>query len=176
MEAITLEQAAYISETVAAVAVLITLIYLGMQVRQNTRAVCLNTIHGISEAFRAQYALVGGHVSVADVYVKGLTQPHELATPEAVQFYALMHNQVRGYENAYYQYTEGALDGRYWAGMQGQMFDTSGMPGFIRYWGDRANWYSDEFRRHVDSVLIPQATTMTAGGGVYGSRMDSAQD
>ena len=160
----SIEQLANIAEVFGMLVVAITLIFLTVQMRQNTRAVRLNTIHGISESSRAQYALVGGSEQVAAVYRTGMISPQELKKVARVQFYAMMHNQVRGYEDAFYQHEEGALDARYWAGMHGQMIDTSSQPGFIRYWNDRRGWYSESFQRHVDDVLIPGAKDFVIGG------------
>ena len=144
--------------------VAITLIFLTVQMRQNTRAVRLNTIHNISEPFRTQYALVGGSEQVAAVYLTGLSSPQELTREARVQFYALMHNQVRGYEDAFYQREEGVLDTRYWAGMRGQMINTTGLPAFIEYWNDRRDWYSESFQSHMDDALIPAAKDFVIGG------------
>ena len=160
----SIEQLANIAEVFGMLVVAITLIFLTLQMRQNTRAVRLNTIHGISETFRSQYALVGGSEQVAAVYLTGLTSPQELKQVARVQFYALMHNQMRGYEDAFYQQEEGALDIRYWAGMHGQMINTSSLPGFTAYWNDRRDWYSESFQRHVDDVLIPSAKDFVLGG------------
>ena len=159
-----LDQVANIAEITGMVVVVVTLVFLTVQIRQNTRAVRLNTVHGISEAFRAQAALIGGSESVAAVYRTGLIQPRELNETARVQFYALMHNQVRGYEDAYYQQLEGALDLRYWSGMHGQMLNTSSLPGFVQFWSDRRDWYSPDFQSHVDDVLIPNAKEFSFGG------------
>ena len=159
-----LEQLANIAEVFGTLVVAITLIFLTVQMRQNTRAVRLNTFHSISEAFRSQYALVGGNESVAAVYMTGLTRPQELKDAAKVQFYALMHNQVRGYENAFYQQTEHALDARYWEGIHQQMINSSSLAGFTQYWNDRRGWYSESFQRHVDDVLIPNAEGFVVGG------------
>ncbi len=74
----SIEQLANIAEVFGMLVVAITLIFLTVQMRQNTRAVRSNTIHGISESFRAQAALVGGSERVAAVYLTGLTSPQEL--------------------------------------------------------------------------------------------------
>ncbi len=160
----SIEQLANIAEVFGMLVVAITLIFLTVQMRQNTRAVRMNTIHGISESSRAQYALVGGSEQVAAVYRTGMISPQELKNVARVQFYALMHNQVRGYEDAFYQQEEGALDARYWAGMHGQMINTSSQPGFTEYWNDRRGWYSESFQRHVEDVLIPSAKDFVVGG------------
>ena len=160
----SLEQLANIAEVFGMLVVAITLIFLTVQLRQNTRAVRLSTFHSISEAFRTQYALIGGSELVAAVYMTGLTRPQELKDVTKMQFYALMHNQIRAYENAFYQQAEGALDARYWDGMQGQMLNTASLAGFTQYWSDRRGWYSESFQHHVDDVLISGAKVFDFAG------------
>ncbi len=160
----TLEQLANLAEVFGTVVVAITLIFLTVQIRRNTRAAHLSTFHNISEAFRTQFALVAGSELVAAVYMTGMTRPQELNDAARVQFYALMHNQIRVYENAFYQQAEGALDARYWDGMQGQMLNTASLAGFTQYWSDRRGWYSESFQHHVDDVLISGAKVFDFAG------------
>ena len=159
-----IESMANYADVIGAIAVIVSLIYVGIQIRRNTLAVRLNTFHSISEGFRSQAALIGGSGLVALVYLTGLTRPEEMSEEERVQFYALLHNQVRAYEDAFYQHCEGALDARYWAGMQGQMINTSSQPGFVQFWKDRRTWYSESFQHHVDDVLNPSAKDFVLGG------------
>ena len=153
-----------VGEVAGAAGVIITLVYLAIQIRQNTKAVRLNTIRSTNEAFRSQDALIGGSNEVAEVYATGLTEPEKLNFTERVQFYALLHNKVRVYEEAFYQHTEGALDPRVWAGMHRQMLNTSTLPGFKVYWQDRRDWYSSSFQNQVESVLFPNAQPFVVGG------------
>jgi len=48
--------------------------------------------------------------------------------------------------------------------MHGQMINTSSQPGFVQYWGERRQWYSDLFQSHVNDVLIPGAKDFVVGG------------
>jgi hypothetical protein len=153
-----------VGEVAGAAGVIITLVYLAIQIRQNTKAIRLNTIRSTNEGFRSQAALIGGSNEVAEVYTNGLMEPEKLNLTERVQFYALLHNQVRGYEEAFYQHTEGALDPRIWAGMHGQMLNTSTLPGFKVYWQDRRDWYSSSFQNQVENVLYPNAKPFVIGG------------
>ena len=151
-------------EFIGAVAVVITLIYLAAQIRQNTRAVRLSTAHSIAEAFRDQYSTVGGSGQVAEVYSIGFTRPGELDQAQGTQFYALLHQTVRVYEEAYYQFAQGALDERLWTGMHRQMLYTSSQPGFTQYWQERHDWYNESFQDYMNGVLIPGAMHFSVGG------------
>jgi hypothetical protein len=153
-----------VGEVAGAAGVIITLVYLAIQIRQNTKAIRLNTTSSTNEGFRSQAALIGSSIQVAEVYRMGLMEPEKLNLAEGVQFYALLHNQVRGYEEAFYQHTEGALDKRVWAGMHGQMLNTSTLPGFKVYWQDRRDWYSSSFQSQVENVLYPSAQPFVIGG------------
>ena len=57
METLTLEQAYYIGELVASFVVLISLVYMAIQLRQNTNAIRLGTAHAVAEEFREMFAL-----------------------------------------------------------------------------------------------------------------------
>ncbi len=48
----TLEEFNYIAEIIASLAVIASLIYLAVQVKQGTQAVRLNTVHNVTEEFR----------------------------------------------------------------------------------------------------------------------------
>ncbi len=52
MESLTLEQIYFMSEIIGVIAVIISLIYVGLQVKQNTHVVRLNTVHNIAEGKR----------------------------------------------------------------------------------------------------------------------------
>ena len=153
-----------IGEVAGAAGVIITLVYLALQIQQNTKAIRLNTLRSTNEGFRSQAALIGASSDVAAIYTTGLTEPETLNLTERVQFYALLHNQVRGYEEAFYQHAEGALDKKIWSGMHGQMLNTSTLPGFKVYWQDRRDWYSSSFQRQVENVLFPNSKPFVIGG------------
>ena len=51
MEPLTLEQAYYIGELIAAFVVIVSVIYLALQVRQNTQVILTSNTHNISTYF-----------------------------------------------------------------------------------------------------------------------------
>ncbi len=52
MESLTLEQIYFMSEIIGVIAVIISLFYVGLQVKQNTHMVRLNTVRNIAEGQR----------------------------------------------------------------------------------------------------------------------------
>jgi hypothetical protein len=67
METLSLEQIYYLGQIIAAGAVVITLIYVGLQVKQNTHAVNLATAHNVSESLRDSQALIVQNEGLCDI-------------------------------------------------------------------------------------------------------------
>ena len=143
-----------IAELIGAIAVVITLIYLAIQVRQNTRAIRLDTGHAITEEFRGMFALMAEHMELADLVHRAATDPASISGAEKVRYYGLNGNFVRALENAYIQRSEGALDPRHWAGMERMLADYARLPGFLDFWADRQHWFSEDFQQYMDQQIL----------------------
>lgn len=154
METLTLEQAYYIGELIAAIAVVVSLIYVALQVRQNTYAVRLNTNHQVAEELTNLYDRWNNDGVMSDIFFRGLAAPEDLAGIEKFRFYTMMHNYFRTYENAYYQQIQGAFDPLQWTGVNQMLCDTAKLPGLNTYWQDRKYWYSVDFQKHFDKLAL----------------------
>lgn len=143
-----------VSEFVGAITVVITLIYLSVQIRQNTRAVRFNTGHAVTEEFRDMFALMAEHKDLADLVNKAAVDVDSITGIDKVRYYGLNSNFIRALENAYIQWTEGALDPRHWEGMKRMMSDYTHLPGFQQYWPDRKHWFSRDFQQFMDNEIL----------------------
>jgi hypothetical protein len=144
-----------VSELIGAIAVVVTLIYLAVQVRQNTRAIRLDTGHAITEDFRSMFALMAEHKELAALVHKAASDPDDITGVEKVQYYGLNSNFVRALENAYIQWSENALDHRHWAGMKRMLIDYARLPGFGEYWKNRKHWFSKDFQNFMGTEILP---------------------
>ena len=82
----TLQDLGSIGEFVAAVATLVTLVYLALQIRYNTKAIELTARRGIQEdASRWRQNLIQ-HPEVAALYQKGIRDPESLERSERLRF------------------------------------------------------------------------------------------
>lgn len=92
-----------VGETIGALAVFITLIYLALQIRQNTRAVNSSvldsTVNTISIARRSIYE----NDDVARTYLKGLATSEELDEVERLKFRLLLLNMMLSESNIFAQ-------------------------------------------------------------------------
>jgi hypothetical protein len=155
METLSLEQIYYLGQIIAAGAVVITLIYVGLQVKQNTHAVNLATAHNVSESLRDSQALIVQNEGMCDIWLRGMRDTDSLSGNDKLRFYTYMHNFFGLFEDAYYSWQKGALDPRLWDSIYRRFLVLKSLPGWQSYWSDRKFFYHVDFVHYVDEVLLP---------------------
>jgi hypothetical protein len=150
----TIAELGSLGEFIASLGVLITLIYLAIQMRQNTKAVRLNTAHSITEEWQDMFGLLASDQSLSEIFVEA-AQSEELSGVRRLRYYTFMGSAMRAYENAYLQNREQAIIADHWAGFRRMMIDVSAMAAFPSYWADRKHWFSDGFQLHMNTEIIP---------------------
>ena len=101
-----------IGEVVGAVAVIATLLYLAIQIRQNTKAVMGATLNAITE--RKQFELRwSSDISIA--WRKSLSEPENLSEDEHWQMAEWMSACFVARENEFFQFKHGLIDEDTWA-------------------------------------------------------------
>ena len=157
METNFVEQAYFVSQIIAAVAVVLSLVYVGHQVKQSTKAIRLSTTHNIAQAFREQYLMIADDSGVAKVWLSGMNNAQPPEGEEALRFFASMHNLFRIYEDALYQHQNGALDQELFSGMEQQFIDFSSLPGVRNYWTERARYFSPALQERFGRYIADSA-------------------
>ena len=148
-----LDHLANLAEIFAAVLVIVSLIYVGVQIKQNTSALRSNPAHNTSEGFSDLYLILANSREMADIFARGTRDYDSLDRIEKVQFFAYFQKFFRTYENAYYQYKRTALEQESFEGLSKQLEMVSSLPGVRRYWRERKNWYNDRFQVYIDEMF-----------------------
>jgi hypothetical protein len=162
----TIAELGSLGELIASLGVLVTLIYLAIQMRQNTKAVRLNTAHAITEEFQEIFSLLASNRGLSEVFVEA-AQNEELSGVSRVRYNTYMGSTLRAYENAYLQNREQAINLDHWAGLTRMMIDITALPAFPIFWADRKHWFSDGFQVHMDTNIVP--TPAKAGVNIPGN-------
>ena len=81
----TIQDWGAIGELVGGVAVVVTLIYLALQIRQNTRAVRLSTSHAVAEDVRNMFALMAEQTELTEAIHKGSSDPGSISGAEKMR-------------------------------------------------------------------------------------------
>ena len=142
----SLETIYYIGQTIAVGAVTPSLIFVGLQVRQNTKAqhmVAQQQYYALKNAFVSQIAEGSAY---ADIYRKGLEDLNQLSETERWQFGAMMQisfdTALSGFQNP------DAVGGelvRAW--------EITLRPGSIEWWKNGRTLYPQDFQQWVDAAI-----------------------
>ena len=147
-----------IAEVIGAIAIVISLIYVGVQVNDSTRAVRSATANEMSTALSSWYSELGNSRQGSEVFWRGMTNPESLTPEERFQFIVNAHGIFWLYQAAYYLAEEGTLDEELRDSIINTMLGFRELPGFLLYWEQRGGIFKDDFRQTVDDMLASGAT------------------
>jgi hypothetical protein len=136
-------------EVIGATAVVISLLYLGLQIRGQTRQARFAAAHDISLGYREAMDHFAS-TQISQIYIKGLSSIDDLEDFELFQLLLGAQKMLRVWEEAFYLNKDGQLHGEYWAGIDRQIRSYMGVPSFKHTWETRAEFYGEEFREMVE--------------------------
>jgi hypothetical protein len=141
-----------IGDFVGGIAVIITLIYLAVQIRDNTRSTKLASMQSTMLAAQNVGILPAQDRDLARVVRVGLTTPEELDDDEFQQFRYFLINMLRVHEDMFVQHRAGVVDDETWMARASSLRTIFSMPGGRRVW-DSSNAYRADFQAWMESQL-----------------------
>ncbi len=160
-----LEKAALIAEVLGGIAVVVSVIYLAVQIADNTRMLRSQTHHSALDALQKPFEMMLESDSLSEQLVSCRSDPY--GVPEFV--WSRCHNyyfmQANGWEYTYYQELEQALPPSLWPGVDGYMGGQArGNPGWVRFWEETSDGFGEPFRSYIQQRI--------AENPAYGQRRD----
>jgi hypothetical protein len=143
---------AHIADIVAAIGVIGSMIFVGVQVRQSTRSIRSATLQQQADLWKKYYEFVSDP-KVATTLAKG-SAGRDLEKAEFGQFFVLFRVILVQLENLHYQFQEGLIDKDVYA-----RFQLSWQEAIFAFPGTRAMWqlcrhyYSSDFAEYLDEVV-----------------------
>jgi hypothetical protein len=147
-----------IGEIVGAIAVVVSLVYLAIQIRGQNRESRLAAMHEIAVAYR-ESNIPFADANLADILVRAHHDTTQLTEAEILQLIVSVQGVFRVWEEAYYQNKAGRLDEHLWAAILREYSSYLSAAGFDFVWQLRKDGHNDEFRLFVDSLPKPEYRT-----------------
>ena len=147
----TLQDLGNIGEFVGAIAVVLSLLYLAVQIRQNTRSVRSGNSLSFAQLSHSVSSLLVGDERVARIYRMGLEDSAQLNEDQRVQFDALMIAFFRNTQSVFHQRRQSLFDDEEWSAFSRNILWTFRQPGVAQWWESRRVMFSDSFRRFLES-------------------------
>jgi len=159
-----------IGDFLGGMGVVITLIYLAVQIRQNTRSSRTESYQAAVAAISDWTRTVGTEPASCRILEAGSRDFEALSPEERVQFNLIMASVVRNLENIHFQFTHGAIDESTWAGWANRTHSVLRPAGARAWWRTQEAAYSPMFRRFVNeqkpSDDLPESIVRRTGPAV----------
>jgi hypothetical protein len=140
------------SSIIGTVALALTVVYLAIQIKRNTRATYSQTYQFATQALGEMAAIVGDTKERARIFSVGMAEPDKLAKDEYLQFAYLGISLFRRYENVFFQYQSGMIDDDFWFGHKDNLLWFFHRPGTQLWWKERRLGFSRSYREFLEST------------------------
>ena len=158
----TMQDLGSLGELIAAIATLGTLIYLAMQIRQNSESVRVQAGQTILTSINDALQAAASSPQQAHVMIYGQSNYDDLTEDEQAQYVLWIFGWFRVLEQAHYYYERGILDNDLWQGHLAHMAQVMKSPSTVRWWESRKSYFNESFRKLVvermsaeTEVLLP---------------------
>ena len=142
-----------IGEVVGSIAVIVTLIYLATQIRQNTRSVqsaAIDTTANVSIATRQS---IYTSAELSNIWNRGMADPKSLDDDERLRFRLALHNVIWGLWSQYEQAELTGVSGQVWQSTKPILRRIIGSPGGKWFWSGYKHEFAESFVQEVDGIV-----------------------
>jgi len=150
---LSLSEWASVAEVFGAVAVVVTLIYVGLEVNDSARAVRSASATDMASQAHDWYLEVAMDPAARALMLKGQNDPDSLTPEERLGFMYMIHAFAVVVQNSWYLAQEGTLDEELEQTLTNTIANVRELPGFLAFWESRQNLFKPAFREFMDDVI-----------------------
>jgi hypothetical protein len=150
----SLEDLGNVGEFVAAIAVVVSLLYLAVQIRQNTRAVRSSVFSELQSEIRQNSFALASNEDLARIWRQANEDFESLTADERIRFFSHAMSQFSMYENVYFQHRNSMIEDEISEGWCSGMRFFLSRPAFKAYWANMSLVYSRSFQSFIEREQV----------------------
>ncbi len=147
-----------IAELVGGLAVIASLVFVGLRVRQNTPATRAALHHAITDSFNERNLAIARDTALSAIWVKWRVGRAELAEAEHFQGDMLAYSFLRIIETLFYQSQVGAGEQKLLEAKERTLAFIFAHQGFQDWWRENPFSFHEDFRASVEAFITAPAT------------------
>lgn len=155
-----LTQIASFSEVIGALGVILSLVYVGRQLRQAGA----QTVH---DNFSGWYTSIQSDPDLLALSVNGMKDYASLSEVEKGRFIAMFMAFTSHSQNAFYKWRDGSLSPDLWRCWEYVSMNFLATPGGKEFWNERGYMFSDRYRGHVEKVIMAKPHPLAKPWGAF---------
>jgi hypothetical protein len=151
-----------VSQLVGSLAVVISVLYLAVQLRSSTRVARVAAQDAAAAALRDVTKPFMENAELGRVWRTGLENLEALSAEDQARFFHAAYQFMKALETIHYHYVYGLLDAQLWEGWRELLRHYVATPGIHYYLTQRGPVFSQRFRQFI-AELEPVTERMTVG-------------
>lgn len=153
----TLETIAQIASIIASVAVVLTLIFIALQMRQTLQLTKMSAAQTATVLLSQNYGRVIEHADLAEILSRDVEREEDFDKADMLRMTNFVAVQFRYYEMLYAHMRAGIFDPDLWAGVEQRLHSTLDLPRIRVWWDENRLTYAPSFVTLVDKVYREEA-------------------
>lgn len=149
----SLEDLGNLGEVVGALGVLASLVYLGIQIRQNTQALRTSTYQQLLDHIASINLAVVNAGDAGDVYATAARNGFVPGSTQHIRWRVFVLSSLRHWAHAHMQHEAGTLTDEQWRMLTHGLERVVSLPGFLPEWQALAPAYPTAFRAFIEEKL-----------------------
>ncbi len=141
-----------IGEIVGAIAVVVTIGYLAVQIRQNTISLRSASVQQILQGIAELNQFLGSAPDVTDLWWRGTRDPASLSEEEWHRFIHIASAYIRRMELMFLNHLQGSVPAQVWEAQTNNLRRWFSTPGIQRWLSDLGSSVNADFRGYVDQL------------------------
>ena len=150
----TLKKMHQVGELTAAVAVVLSLIFVGLEIRQSSATAQAAAAQAVHENFAAWYTAAQSDPVLLELSTKGMRDYSSLSETERAQFIAMFMAFCSHTQDAFFKWREGSLSPELFRGWEYLSMNFFSTPGGIAFWDERAYLFADAFQDYIVNDIM----------------------
>ena len=145
-----------IGELVGGVAVIASLLYVGLQVRHSSRVAEASMNFQILTIANDHSSLTIRDPELGQLASSGQTDPESLSDREWERFVEYAYVRFGIWEEAFLNRRSGVVNDETWKAYDGWCRSTANGDGYARFWVQERSGHAPSFQRYIDSEIFPR--------------------
>jgi hypothetical protein len=146
-----------LGELIGGIAIIVSLIYVGIQVNDNAGAVRSAAANDANGAMQSWYLEIGSNQQASELWYGAMTSEAVRSNQEEFQFLMMTHAAFLGFQNSYLLAEEGTIDPELREALNAAILGVKDLPGMSRYWRQRRSYLHKDFVEYVNELLTGAA-------------------
>ena len=158
---VTLNELGSLGEFISGLAVIVTLVYLALQIRHNTRAVRSSMHQDMIDSTLRIAESLSDNESVARIVLKADEDYDKLTREELLRFESYAERVFSNFESAFYSYRNSMIEEDLWESWESSYLADISRNSMRRFWHDEKPLHLRDFMDFVDNFYRKNPATNT---------------